>query len=52
MPTSPSTTVQESDFHRKKHDFEVWLQEVVGLPEVPRNMHEAKRHFRQYCEVR
>lgn len=66
-PTPPSTTptpphipkkpkgsrgiLREGDFHRKKRDFEVWLQEVVGLPEIPRNRHEALRHFRQYCEV-
>ncbi|TFJ87007.1 hypothetical protein NSK_001341 [Nannochloropsis salina CCMP1776] len=42
--------IRESDFHRKKNDFEVWCQEIKGLPEIPRNHHEALRLFRYYME--
>ena len=43
--------IRESDFHRKKRDFEVWCQETQNLPEIPRNHHEALRLFRFYMEV-
>lgn len=43
--------MQESDFTRKKHDFEIWMDEVKGVPMLPSAKWELMKYFRQYMEV-